>query len=1151
MTSIPYSVILTHKDNILSLSDIHEHQNFCKTFLKAHQSFEKYKNNTKSKITFVNENVFLYNHKDQKLQNQLDILNWLISLNQEERMSLFSIKNKWLMNIFTQMFFIYYKMGNYSYKPLSEMCIFFNNQKNYTSREENSNPLQDFLTKILEQKKIEICTQLPIPITKKNYEEKNGEKNKKFLENRSEPEFDELNLINNFFEINEIVDDNYIYSEKRKNEKKFIDNIRVICDQNDNFDTITFTKDFISNIDNIKKCLEYFSGNNYFQDWLTPINFKNIYNFVLPSWMHSNKELNICQIILGFFEQKIIINYEYYYYTKKLSELSFNKKISDLYKENQELEKYIYDNYSFNGNDKTKEEIFTSEKIIKAVDELRGNEIFNLKIKVMKNIFNKICEEKACYKGKDIVFDDELSLETYNYLNDEILKGKENNNISKLLDLITFIKFFDIINFKNYIFLNYRKKLTSLQSNSLLKELYSDGFLSQKKSGKKHKKKKKKETEEKKSQNVITKTNVINMPVYEVQTNEECEYNMPQFNMIQENTTNVSINSKTNNNIVITENKKEEIKKPEKKVETQPKKEEEKEIKKEENKKDESINNNSNNKDIDINNEKDKTKEKKGKDFFLFPTSNNNKKKQEKKNNNNINNEIKTKNKKNKNKKSKKDTNTNNNKNSIKQDSKETKDKNIIKSFNYVQERKNIVQINPCPRRKKHFLLQTSSMNFEMHTKPSKYNSSFSMNKKPQNNKDNKNINTINNTQKSHWDYFQYNINQNNSLQIFNSFVPSEKYFDSLDQELNNYIKVTNNNISLLKNIQEENLKKLEYFLQEKLGDNYDIKFGHYGSFFTELNIEGSDLDILIYYKKKKEENDIIKDILMILKEYLPKIDNITPILTASVPVIKLQIDIKNEIKELKLKQTSYFEEDDLNKIKIDITFTENEKEFLNSQNTVNYIKTSVQDFPQIKPMLQILKRYFKIMGMNKSYTGGLCSYSLFLLVLSFCKCNKQCLSPIKLLYYFMENFTYFDYCNYCIDVKSENCYILKEKEKIEFNLENIEKSISEENSSFDTNYDLYEKEEIFIVDPISNNNVSKSSFRVDEIILTFRKGFNLLYYEGWCYDCYNNNTISKDNKIIENINEFYLEDETSNYMTIKKLFNLKILKNNFDFFFN
>ena len=189
-------------------------------------------------------------------------------------------------------------------------------------------------------------------------------------------------------------------------------------------------------------------------------------------------------------------------------------------------------------------------------------------------------------------------------------------------------------------------------------------------------------------------------------------------------------------------------------------------------------------------------------------------------------------------------------------------------------------------------------------------------------------------------------------------------------------------------------------------------------------------------------------------------------------------------------------------------------------------------------------------MGMNKSYTGGFCSYSLFLLVLSFCKCNKQCLSPIKLLYYFLENFTYFDYCNYCIDVKTDNCYILKDKEKVDLNLENMEKSVSEENSSFETNYDLYEKEEILIVDPISSNNVSKSSFRVDEIILTFRKGFNLLYYEGWYFDCYNNNNII-DNKIIENVNELYKEDETSNYMTIKKLFNLKVLKNNFDFYFN
>ena len=264
MSSIPYTVILTHKINVLPLSYIQEQQNFCKKFLKAQQTYEKYKSNGKSKITFVNENVFLYNEKDQKLQNQIDVLNWLSKLNQEERLSLFSLKNKWLINIFSQMFYIYYKMGNYNYKPLSEMCIFFNNQKNYLSKEENSNILQEYLKGILGNKNIEISENPSILELKE-------EKNKKVLEN-IEPEFDELNLLSTYYQINEVTDDNYIHSEKRKMEKKFIDNIRIICDKNDNYDTLTFTKDFIMNIENIKKFFTFFAGDNFFQDWLIPIN---------------------------------------------------------------------------------------------------------------------------------------------------------------------------------------------------------------------------------------------------------------------------------------------------------------------------------------------------------------------------------------------------------------------------------------------------------------------------------------------------------------------------------------------------------------------------------------------------------------------------------------------------------------------------------------------------------------------------------------------------------------------------------------------------------------------------------------------------------------------------------------------------------------
>ena len=753
-----------------------------------------------------------------------------------------------------------------------------------------------------------------------------------------------------------------------------------------------------------------------------------------------------------------------------------------------------------------------------------------------------------------------------------------------MLELITFIRFIDIIDLKEDIFYEFRKSIINSKEKSVLDELQSEGFL-QKKNGKKHKKKKKKnenqntnnksnKIEEKKNQNIIR----ISQPV-KIQTKEcECEYNMnsrnPKFNMIQENAADIYIDSfvKSNYHLFIQGNKKKEDKEEEKQNEKKEKdkseeKKEEKtdnnileikdqkkiEIKKEINKDNNEIKKEEkeikmeDNKEV-INESKKEIKGKgKEKEFFLYPIN----KKKKKDNNLNSINEIKeTKEKYNNHKNKKKD---------LKEDEKEIppKKNNI---FNYVQERKNNVQINPCPRRKKKMPFETSSIRFEMCMPPldssypyyysfpmmkpftslSEVSTKFSMPSQKSNNHKNKQNNTTNknndksnsiNNKKSHWDNSQYNNNQDNIFQLFNFFVPSEKYFDSLNKELNNYLSVTNSNITNLKNLYQENLQKIELLIQKGLSENYEIKFGHYGSFFYNLSIEGSDLDILIYYHKKKEENDFYKDVLNLLSQNENEFESICPILTASVPVIKLEINIKNEIKDLKLKTTSYFEEEDLSKIKIDLTFTEIEQDFQHSNAVVSYLNKSLIDYPLIKPILLLLKRYFKEMKMNKSYTGGLCSYSLFLLVLSFCKCNKQCESPTKLLYYFMENFMYFDYNNYCIDVEKDNCYILKDKKEY-----NTEKSVSDENSSYETNYEN-EKEEIYIVDPLSKNNVSKSSFKVDEIILTFRKAFNLLYYEGWYFDYISSNN-KNENRIVENANEFY-EDNSSDYMTIKKLFNL------------
>ena len=441
MASIPYSILLSQKQNVLPISAIQEHQQFCKKFLKAHQTFEKYKNNSKSKLAFVNDYVLLFN---QKKQNQLDILTWFDSLLEEEKLSIFAIKNKWLVKIFTQFFFIYYKMGNYSYKPLSDMCFFFEDQRKYLSKDQKEHSFK-VLYEILESKNISFNH----GITEEN--------SKKDKNNDNEYKFDEFNLYSNFFESKEIIDSNYLKSEKRENELKLIENIRVICSEKDSFDTITFKKDFILNIETIKKFFEYFSGDNYFRDWIIPIKVQNVYNFVLPTWIHNNQDLNICQIIIGYFEQQILINYEYYYYTKNIYDSISNKQISELYKENQELEKFIQNNYSFNNSDKNKEEILTYEKISNVVNDLRGNGKFNEKIYSIKDIFKKICSEKPCYIGKEILFNDELSLDVYNYLNKEILLQKD-NYIPKLIEIITFMRFIDIINLEQDILYGYRKK---------------------------------------------------------------------------------------------------------------------------------------------------------------------------------------------------------------------------------------------------------------------------------------------------------------------------------------------------------------------------------------------------------------------------------------------------------------------------------------------------------------------------------------------------------------------------------------------------------------------------------------------------------------------------------------------------------------------
>ena len=397
------------------------------------------------------------------------------------------------------------------------------------------------------------------------------------------------------------------------------------------------------------------------------------------------------------------------------------------------------------------------------------------------------------------------------------------------------------------------------------------------------------------------------------------------------------------------------------------------------------------------------------------------------------------------------------------------------------------------------------------------------------------NINNTNNINNDNIDiqynYYNYNYNNNYNNIISYPYIPSEKYFEILTKEINNYLLITNKNTANLKPIHLKYLNEIENLIKKGLEDRYEIKFGHYGSHFTNLSIEGSDLDILINYKYKNNDNknEFFNDIISLLNENKDKFESINPILKASVPVIKLQIDIKKEINDIQLEYMTYFDdENELQKVKFDLTFTQNEKEYQHSHEIVSYINQSLIAYPNIKSSLLLLKRYFKLMKMNKSFHGGLSSYSLYLLIYTFCKkCRKDIsLSPSKTLYYFLAFFSAFKFDKIPIDVEKTDDLFLN-------------------NNYFYNNFNIYEEEnskkEINIIDPLTKLNVAKSSFKVEEIQNTFRSFHDFLITEGIYYDAaILANKTGYEKNYFQQVKKYYDSDNNNDFVIIKKLFHLK-----------
>ncbi|XP_022688761.1 non-canonical poly(A) RNA polymerase PAPD5-like isoform X2 [Varroa jacobsoni] len=130
-----------------------------------------------------------------------------------------------------------------------------------------------------------------------------------------------------------------------------------------------------------------------------------------------------------------------------------------------------------------------------------------------------------------------------------------------------------------------------------------------------------------------------------------------------------------------------------------------------------------------------------------------------------------------------------------------------------------------------------------------------------------------------------------------------------------------------------------------------------FGSFYTGIYMPTSDVDLVISGEWETSPLYTMQNAL--LEAGIADAGGVKVLSSATVPLVKLT--------------------DKSTDIKVDISF--NQK---NSVKTGELIKSFCQEFPHLPKLVFVLKQYLQMRGLNEVFTGGLSSYSVILLVVSF-----------------------------------------------------------------------------------------------------------------------------------------------------------------------
>ena len=315
-----------------------------------------------------------------------------------------------------------------------------------------------------------------------------------------------------------------------------------------------------------------------------------------------------------------------------------------------------------------------------------------------------------------------------------------------------------------------------------------------------------------------------------------------------------------------------------------------------------------------------------------------------------------------------------------------------------------------------------------------------------QNNKNNQNL-TINLNNPT-----QYSLYLNKK---FINFTYDLTYvFNCLSKDIKDYQQFVKEHIEREQSLYNRLIQNIQNSVDESIHD-YDVRL--YGSHATNLCLPWSDLDVVLVPRNNNNNININNQILLSqLYENLKKKDWVKDskyISGASIPIIKLICDKS------------------FNNMPIDISI-QDERHF--GLKCVELVKGFISQYECLKPLVLVLKNILKRANLNDPYKGGISSYGLILMIVTYLQTQKKIGKDIsnnennlgRLFYDFVNHYGLkFEPSKYIIYARTN-----EDEDSEDFNIQNIQIGC-----------------ELVIIDPLNiSNNVAKSCFQFFNIKMSF-----------------------------------------------------------------